>query len=169
MTNSEMITDWFRKYSDDVFNFLIYYTGQRDVEDIVQEVFIKALRKVDTFNDQSSPKTWLFSIARNLAVDEIRKQTREKEKVVRMKVMMDRKPLETPEQVYQLSETNKEIYRGIGYLKRSYQEVLILRGIQELTVNETAQVLKWNKNRVKVTYHRALKALEKKLGGLVNE
>jgi len=164
-----MITTWFYEYSDDVLNFLIYYTGRGDVDDMVQEVFIKALRRIETYNGVSSPKSWLFSIARNIAIDEIRKGKRERDKIEKSWRLHEKKIAQSPEEIYQLNETNREVYRQIQTLKRNYRDVLILKGIKELSVKETSDVLNWSENKVKVTYHRALKALEKKLGGHVYE
>src|ERR1700753_1688606 len=47
-----------------------------DAEDIVQDTYVKALQKLDTFKGESSLKTWLFSIASNLAKDNLRAQKR---------------------------------------------------------------------------------------------
>lgn len=60
MADTQDITEWFHKYSNDILNYLIYYTGRVDVEDMVQEVFIRALRRINTFNQLSSPKTWFL-------------------------------------------------------------------------------------------------------------
>ncbi|MBP1947207.1 RNA polymerase sigma factor [Virgibacillus litoralis] len=169
MAEKEVITRWFHEYSDDILNFLIYYTGCVEVDDMVQEVFIKALNRIDTFNELSRPKTWLFSIARNVAIDEIRKWKREKNKIEKVGSYKEQKGTQSPEEIYQLNETNRELYRIIKTLKQSHRDVLILRGIKELNIKETAAVLHWSENKVKVTYHRALKALEKKLGGLPDE
>ncbi len=169
LSEKEVITRWFHEYSVDILNFLIYYTGRVDVDDMVQEVFIKALNRIDTFNGSSRPKTWLFSIARNVAIDEIRKWNREKNKIEKAGNFQEQKNIQSPETLYQLDETNRELYRIIKSLKQSHRDVLILRGIKELTIKETAAVLHWSENKVKVTYHRALKALEKKLGGLPDE
>ncbi|MGD6774654.1 sigma factor-like helix-turn-helix DNA-binding protein [Sutcliffiella horikoshii] len=53
----------------------------------------------------------------------------------------------------------------IRMLKQSYYDVLMLRGINELSVQETAQELNWTESKVNLSYHRALKTLEKKMGG----
>lgn len=169
MADKRVITEWFEDYSNDVLNFLIYYTGRTDVEDMVQEVFIKALQKIHTFNGLSSPKTWLFSIARNCAIDHMRKRWKEKEKRQKLLIYHEQKNTKSPEDIYGLNETYTEIYQAIQTLKQNYRDVLILRGIEELNVQETAEILQWSENKVKVTCHRALKALEKKLGGINNE
>jgi len=169
LVGKEIITTWFQDYGDDVLNFLIYYTGRGDVDDLVQEVFVKAFRRIETFNEKSSPKTWLLSIARNVAIDESRKRKREREKLEKSWRSYEQRSFQSPEEIYQLSETNREVYRAILSLKRNYRDVLIIKGIKDLSVTETSTILNWSENKVKVTYHRALKALEKKLGGQVDE
>lgn len=169
MDEEHKITEWFHEYSNDILNFLIYYTGRVDVEDMAQEVFIKALRKFDTFHELSSPKTWLFSIARNIAIDTMRKQKKEKEKQQKLMNYQPQRYHISPEDMYKLNETNKDIYQKILSLKQNYRDVLILKGIKELTNKETAAILRWSENKVSVTYSRALKALAKQIGELVDE
>ncbi|WP_301109959.1 sigma factor, partial [Sporosarcina sp.] len=50
----EIISNWFYLYSQDVFNFLVYYSGTRDVEDLVQEVFIKAAKGMSTYRNHAT-------------------------------------------------------------------------------------------------------------------
>lgn len=169
MADNDIIIDWFHEYSNDILHFLIYYTGRTDSEDMVQETFIKALRGLNTFNELSNPKTWLFSIARNVAIDEMRKQKKEKDKQKRLSNSYEQSNIKSPEEIYRLNETNKEIYLVIQTLKQNYRDVLILKGIKELSVKETADILHWSENKVNVTYHRALKVLERKLGGFIDE
>lgn len=169
MAVEERITEWFHEYSNDLLNYLIYYTGRVDVEDLVQEVFIKAFRRFHTFNELSNPKTWLFSIARNIAIDAMRRQKKERNK--QQKLMDFHQPAfnQSPEDIYRLNETNKEIYRKIQTLKQNYRDVLILKGIKEFSNKDTAAILHWSETKVSVTFNRALKALEKRIGGLYNE
>ncbi|MCA1319565.1 RNA polymerase sigma factor [Bacillus tianshenii] len=166
MREETEITDWFRAYHNDIYNFLIYYTGGMDVEDLVQETFVKAVRNIHKFKGDASPRTWLISIARNVAIDESRKRRKEETKRTRLFRFNDSaKVSDSPEEIVGLSETKAELYMAIRTLKQSYYDVLMLRGINELSVQETAQALKWSENKVNLSYHRALKALEKKMGG----
>ncbi|MFD2655928.1 RNA polymerase sigma factor [Gracilibacillus thailandensis] len=156
--DEELITDWFDAYSDDIYRFLVYYTSTSDVEDLVQEVFIKAIDRYDSFKGDSSPKTWLFSIARNLAIDEARKQTRQDwRKLIKT---YEHKIDISPEDKHLLTEKKLELHKAITKLKQDYRDVVILRGIEELSVTETADILKWSDSKVRVTFHRALKALK---------
>lgn len=163
--DSNNISEWYYLYNKDIYHFLIYYIGSVDVEDLVQEVYIRAINGFDTYQHKASPKTWLISIARHVGIDEMRKRKR-----LRMKQMIwlreEQLDKETPEKILQLNENNKLLYQAIQSLKANYRDVVILRGIKELSVSETASVLNWNENKVRTTYHRALKTLQKNIGGI---
>lgn len=165
MRDENEITDWFQEYHNDIYNFLIYYTGSMDVEDFVQETFVKAVRNIHKFKGESNPRTWLISIARNVAIDESRKIRKEEIKRNRyFQFSLTAKGSDSPEEIVGLSETKLELYMAIRMLKQSYYDVLMLRGINELSVQETAQALNWTESKVNLSYHRALKTLEKKMG-----
>jgi RNA polymerase sigma-70 factor, ECF subfamily len=155
------ISDWFHQYSNDLYQFLIYYLGSSDVEDLVQEVFIRAIKKMDSFEEKSSPKTWLFSIARHIAIDEMRRKQRAKIKNFILMGNQESQDSQTPESFLNLSETKKDLYNAIQQLKKNYRDVIILRGIKELSVEETAEILNWKEEKVRLTFHRAIKALQK--------
>lgn len=165
---SNNISEWFYLYNKDIYHFLVYYMGSSDVEDLVQEVFIRAIKGFEHYRKESSPKTWLFAIARNVGIDEIRKKSR-----LRMKQKMgffdEQSDKETPETILQLNENNRLLYQAIQSLKANYREVMILRGIKEFSVSETASILNWNENKVRITYHRALKTLQKVKGDFLYE
>ena len=159
MSNSR-VSEWFYAYSNDLYQFFIYYLGTMDVEDLVQEVFIRAIKKEDTFRENSSPKTWLFSIARHIAIDEIRRKQRWRVKEYLIRESTSIFESTTPEKVLDLNETNKELFKAIQKLKKNYRDVIILRGIKELSIIETAEILNWKEEKVRLTFHRALKALQ---------
>ncbi|GEN89549.1 RNA polymerase sigma factor [Oceanobacillus sojae] len=156
--DKELISDWFDYYADDVYRFLIYYMSTPDVEDLVQEVFMRAIDRYPSFKGESSPKTWLISIARHLAIDETRRQNR---KDWRKLIKTHSFHTEISPEDQQISEERKIVlHQAIEKLKDDYRSVVILRGIEELSVTETAQVLKWTESKVRVTFHRALKVLK---------
>ena len=60
----------YEEYHQDVFNFLIYLTRDRTyAEDLMHEVYVRVLKAYAGFEGKSSEKTWLFSIAKNVAID----------------------------------------------------------------------------------------------------
>lgn len=164
--NKQEIERLFVQYKDDIYNYLVYYTGSMDVEDIVQDVFIKVITHFDRFENKSNRKTWLISIARHAAIDHYRKQKLKKlfsGKLLTSFLSTDK----TPTEALEASEDARELYEAISKLKQSYREVLILRGIQRLSGAETAEILGWSLTKVNVTMHRALKQLENELNPVV--
>lgn len=150
----DLVEEWYRLYGLDVFNYLVYRMGTRDVDDLVQETFIRALQGVHHFNGDASPKTWLISIARNVANGFYRKRR----KSISSEPLFDMASTERPiEDLIDSMDAKRVVERCLGTLRPSYAEVVILRGILELSVSETAQALGWSESKVKVTWHRALK------------
>ncbi len=134
----------------------MYYTGRNQVEDLVQDVFVKALQGSRDFHGRSSPKTWLFSIARRVAIDEQRKRRRSL--LLPSRLIGERKvSVATPEEMAIHRQDVADVYRAIMKLKRSYRDVLLLRIMQQLSAAETAEVLGWTSARVDVTLHRAIR------------
>ncbi len=161
------IEQWFRAYSHDVYRFLVYYTGRKDIDDLVQETFIRAL-KAPQQSQIANPKTWLFAIARNVAIDEKRKKKLRNwlpDLFLQHLVSHDK----TPEESLELGENKRILYETINRLKSSYRDVLILRGIKGLSSTETAEVLGWSEAKVHITLHRALKAVQNSKNAPVTE
>jgi RNA polymerase sigma-70 factor, ECF subfamily len=158
MDKKERIEEWFLRYAKDIKNFLIYYTNQSDVEDLVQECFLRAWKGFDRFAEKSDPKTWLIAIARNVAIDMARKKALWSylPDTIWATIKSNEPTVETS---LILQEEMQELYKAIQQLKRSYRDVIILRGIMELSVAETARILGWSETKVSVTLHRALAKL----------
>lgn len=155
------IESWFSEYNDDIYNYLVYYTGSLDVEDLVQEVFIKALKGMKSFKGLSTPKTWLFTIARNTALDYYRKKKHES--AVSYDDLENFTCEDRPGSNVMFSVEMLDLYNAVNRLNKNYRDVVILRGIRDLSSSETAEILKWSETRVNVTLHRALKSLRKEL------
>ncbi|PFA67288.1 RNA polymerase [Bacillus sp. AFS015802] len=170
MSDNRLVADWFHHYSDSIYTFLVYRMGSVDVEDLVQEVFIRALNSLETFEGKANPKTWLYSIARNLALDELRKKKRSKWSITSFSpINHEGASFETPESLYFLNEGSRELLARIRKLKSNYRDVLILKGVNGFDVKETALILGWTENKVRITYHRACKKLQSITGGYQNE
>jgi len=73
--DEELLEVLVRRYFKLIYNFVYQYTGSlEDSEDITQEVFVKVWRNFRKFNQKKSFKTWIFSIAKNTAIDFLRKK-----------------------------------------------------------------------------------------------
>lgn len=154
----------YKKYHYELFNFLFYMVQSREqAEDLVQEVYIRVLKSYQHFKGESSERTWLIAIARNVAIDFFRKHKGLNERMI-TKVdiidlpIKDKSPL--PEEIIFQSEETKLMYRCLEKCTIDQRSVIILRFIQELSILETAQVLGWKESKVKTTQHRAIKQLK---------
>lgn len=162
MNPHEQIEQWFIQYGNDIHNYLVYYTENQDVEDLVQEVFIKAMKAIDGFQGRSNPKTWLFSIARNIAIDLSRKRKLIKwvpDQLLRYFSSGEK----SPDEIVEMNEDRQILYQAIQKLKSNYRDVILLREIHSLSVQEVAEILDWSHSKVNVTLHRAIKALQREL------
>ncbi|MGE6257250.1 RNA polymerase sigma factor SigX [Heyndrickxia sporothermodurans] len=155
--------DIYEKYHQSLFQFLFYMVKNREqAEDLAQEVYIRVLKSYHQFENRSSEKTWIFSIAKHVAIDFFRKQKRWKHRLadtfdLEMNQISDHSPL--PEDITLQNESIQLMYRCLDKCKLDHRMVLILRYIQSLTILETSSVLGWSEGKVKTTQHRALKAL----------
>lgn len=146
-----------------VYRFLICFTGnQNDAEDLTQEVFIRVLNNFSNLDNVNNIKTWILAIAKHVAIDHYRKKkfsTIFSEGFFKQLESTNKKPTELIEQ----NEMKRNVHEAILKLKPNYRAVVILRGINELSIKETSDILQCSESKVKVDYHRALKILKKKL------
>lgn len=149
----------------DVYYFLLHFTGnQNETEDLTQDVFTSLLRALPKYDGRVAIKTWLFSIAKYIAIDYYRKQ--------KLKFFFSEKrlgKLKSNEGVPEVELSHKEelwqLKRALQKLKPQYRMVIILRSIRGCSVKETAELLGISEAKVKVDYHRGLKQLQTYMGG----
>jgi RNA polymerase sigma-70 factor, ECF subfamily len=154
----------YSKYHQDVFQFLIYTVRSRQLaEDLVQEVYIRVLKSHKNFEGKSTEKTWLFSIAKNVAIDHFRRQKGWKGRILEKfdwsQPIKDEN--EIPEEVAVQKEEIRDLYKCIEKCTTDQRMVVTMRYIQDLSISETAEVLDWTESKVKTTQHRAIKSLKR--------
>jgi RNA polymerase sigma-70 factor, ECF subfamily len=159
----EQIDKIYHRHYLEVYRFLICFSGnQNDAEDLTQEVFIRVLNNLSNINSIVNIKTWIFSIAKHVAIDHYRKRRFSSiftDGFFKNLVSTEKEPNELIEQ----NEMKRLVHGAISKLKPSYRSVVILRGINEFSIKETSEILQCSESKVKVDYHRALKELKKKL------
>lgn len=159
LKDSPTIETLFHKYKADVNNFLLYYLQTTDVDDVFQETFIHAHRALNKKVNITNERSWLIAIARHAAIDQMRKEKSQKQKIMRITRESIQQEQMSMDDTLQLDERKRMILNAINQMKESYRDVVILRGLKEFDIKETADILHWNENIVRVTYHRALKKL----------
>lgn len=132
--------------------------SHQDAQDLAQETFIQAYRKLRSHNVQSSFAAWLYAIA----INRFKSQKRRKvfaftgESVPEQK---DRAP--TPEEQYMIKENRLELQHKLARLPERYRVVLLLRYTSELTYEEISAVTGMTPHQVKNRLHRARLKLKK--------
>lgn len=155
-------------YGDDVWRYAYALTRDHErAKDIAQEVFIRVHRKLSTFRGQSSFKTWLFSITRNTAINEMKSSYFRR--ILLFEKVRDSRPVQSAEVEYIDSQAAAAIREIIMGLSRKLREVLILNLEHHLTIQEMAEVLRISEGTVKSRLSRARKEVEKRWRELDNE
>lgn len=156
------INEIYDRYHRDVYHFALYFTNNKqEAEDITQETFIKIMKSISSLKDPERLKTWILTIARNTAMDLHRKR-----KFVSLFpewVFDKEKDSVTPEERLIQKGEWTELQNALLKLKQQYRTVVILRGLKELTIKETADILGCSEAKVRVDYHRALQLLKKQV------
>ncbi|MFB4165166.1 RNA polymerase sigma factor SigX [Alteribacillus sp. JSM 102045] len=155
----------YETYHHSLFQYLFYMVRDKEAaEELVQEVYIKVFHSFQSFEGKSSEKTWLYSIARHVGIDWIRKQNRKKRKWLGLIGPLSkediRDPSPLPEEIVSARDEVREIYAGMENCTPDQRQVLVLRYVESLSIKETAEILGWSESKVKTTQHRAVKKLK---------
>jgi RNA polymerase sigma factor (sigma-70 family) len=150
----EMLGVLFSRYQSPLFNFYCKLTGNRALsEDLVQDVFFRILKYRQTYKPGTSFKTWMYQIARNARLDNMRKQRPQVE------IEDSLLPVIMPADKAQQTQETALLHRALMQLPEEKREVLVLSRFQELKHEEIAKMLGCQPNAVKVKVFRALKDL----------
>ena len=161
-----------RPYERSVYMMaLSYMKNEADAEDVAQEAFVRGFRHLASFRAEAKFSTWLISITLNEARSRLRRQS-----VVRMESIDEsldgekgispallRDWREIPSEAIEREELRKLIQQAVENLPDIYREVFLLRDVEELNINETAEALNISIPSVKVRLHRARMMLQKQL------
>ena len=153
-------------------NVLRRFTETEDTaQDLLQETFFQALRSLPTFRGDSKLSTWLYSIAKNVALARYRKDKRrsplDEETLMRVAAQADGPPAPSgeaaswdPAEQTTRNEERALLHEALEELSDNYRKVIELRDLQELSTEETAERLDLTRVNVRVRLHRARKKLE---------
>jgi RNA polymerase sigma-70 factor, ECF subfamily len=161
-----------KRYDRNVFRIAQHITQNReDAEDVVQDAFLKAYGNLNQFQGQSKFYTWLVRIAVNEALMKLRR--RRPERMVSLdedvKTEEDSLPREVadwspnPEQQYTQAELRDILTRTIQGLPASFRTVFVLRDVEGLSTEETAEALDLSIPAVKSRLLRARLQLRERL------
>ena len=170
--DAKAFSELLRRYEGKIFRLALHITQNReDAEDVLQEAFLKAYEHLDQFQGQSKFYTWIVRIAVNQALMKLRKRKTDRsvsldetidtgeDTVAREIAAWD----ENPEQQYSREEINEILSSAIDGLAPIYRAVFVLRDVDELSTEETAEALDLSIPAVKSRLLRARLQLRDKL------
>ncbi|HWR70677.1 MAG TPA: RNA polymerase sigma factor [Dehalococcoidia bacterium] len=168
------MAELYDRYFDRVYSLVFNQVDRnRDVaEDIVQETFLAALKSAKSFKGRSSAYTWLCSIAYHKVADHYRRQSRERKRMV-SGIDVDtvdvsdnpgRQP--QPDSLIESAETRQVVNEALAKLPWDYRQVLILKYVEELSVQEISQIMDRSPKSIEGLLTRSRKALQTQLAGL---
>lgn len=168
--NEESLAVLIKRYLKPIYSFA--YTYARDeaqAQDITQETFVKAWKSIKKFDQSKSFKTWLFTIAKNTALDALKKKRTipfsafENEAGENMLTETLADPSPSALEILQNLDKTKSLAMTLEKLPSKYREILVLYYTQHLNFREIAERLNISLNTIKSQHRRALIVLKKKL------
>lgn len=147
--------------------------NKQEAEDIAQEAFVRAYINLHSYDQKRKFSTWLYRIATNLCIDRIRKKKPDYYLDAEVagtdgldmysQIAADEK---LPEDVVTQMELQDRIQYEISRLPDKYRSVIVLKYIEELSLQEISEILDMPLGTVKTRIHRGREALRKQLNNL---
>ena len=163
----EAFGELYERYAQVIFRFFYANLNNRfDAEDLTEEVFLRALRSLPKYRDQGFPfPAFLFRIAQNALVDHYRRSGRSAHDISTDSDDEIQIPDDRPDPAESATSNlqHQELRKVLDQLREDYRNVLVLRFLNELSPEETAQVMERSVGAVRVLQHRALAALRNML------
>ncbi len=159
------------RHSAKVFGIAMRVTGHRETaEDVVQEAFLKVHRQLGRFDHRARFTTWLYRIAMNTAIDQIRKENR-RGRQAQADVEIDVLAAESPDQERELSsgEIGDTVRRVLASMSANERAAFVLRHYEGRSIAEIGEILGARTNATKSTIFRAVQKLRLALAPLVRE
>ena len=163
------------KYQRRLYNLALRMVHRRaDAEEVVQQTFVSLIEHLDSFREEARFYTWIVRIATNHALTLLRRNA------ARPSVSLDEDQLggasgdlprpdyiaqwrETPEEIASRHETTRMLHEALGELDEKYRLVFVLRDVEGLSTQETAEALAISVSNVKVRLLRARLMLRERL------
>lgn len=161
----ELIEEHFKK----IYNIAYRMTGNPDdASDMTQEVMIKLFRNIGSFKGDSKFSTWVYRVATNTCLDELKKQKRHSHTSLNAEFdtgdgemtydVEDTSP--TPEEAAEKKELRSTVAAAIQKLSPDHKAALVLRDIKGFSYDEIAKILNCSEGTVKSRLNRARAALK---------
>jgi RNA polymerase sigma-70 factor (ECF subfamily) len=174
--NDAAFTQLVTRYKDQIINYVNTMVGNYDIAaDLAQETFLRVYQNIGRYNSLYQFSTWIYRIATNLAIDEIRYRKR-RGQVFYRNVWENQTDGAAEEREFALcdsgrgpgdevlrKESGKVLGDAIRSLPPKYRTAFVMKEVQELPYDEIARILKTSPGTIKSRLHRARELLQRKL------
>ena len=156
--DSRAATSLVARHADALARFAVSSGERAEIEELVQDTFVRAFASIDSFRGESSLRTWLFTIERRLMVDRRRAERRQKATV----------PVEPSDAVTEYDaldslvaeEAESKVKKAVDSLSPMQREVFLLRVEQGMSYKEIADVVGTTEGSARVHYHNAMRTVK---------
>ena len=159
----------FRKYQTSIFNIVSRMVKSEDAYDLTQDVFCHVLRAVHTFRGDSKFSTWLYSVARNVCLNRIRRKNCVREESLDSMIddqsFTDLLPDDSAdvERIVETHEIQRVVNSVLATLPPEQRLLILLRDFEQLSYEEVSLVTEMSLSNVKSRLHRARMAFKDKM------
>jgi RNA polymerase sigma-70 factor (ECF subfamily) len=169
--NKEAFTKIVNRYLKIIYNFVYRLVGNDKIaEDISQEVFLRVWKNIKKFDLEKNFKTWIFSIAKNTAIDYLRKRKdvpisafdNDNDEGNFIEDTLTDEELR-PNEIFALSENKIHIEEIMNELTITQKQVILLKYMNEMPLSEVAEVIKIPLDTAKSHHRRAIMKMRKSI------
>lgn len=159
----ERIIKLYELHKEAIFRYFLRMTGNwEEAGEFTQETFYQACLSLYRFRQESSLRTWLFSIARNVYLKNLREKIKHKTYAWEEGLPLNEQNVhesDSPAEILILKEERERIQKVLTLLPENARTIIILKEYEQLTYEEIAGIFHQTVNWVRVTFFRAKKQL----------
>lgn len=165
-------------YKNRVYNTILgLVQSAEDAEELAQDVFLKALNTLSSFEGKAQISTWLYRIAINTSLDHIKKKQRKKRFAFLVSINNDEEDnampqlphFVHPEWQLENKELGQSLFKAINQLAEKQKTALILNKVEGLSYEQTAQVMETTVSSIESLLFRARQNLKKILSNYIEK
>lgn len=160
--NTEAYGYFYDKYVKKVYSFVLFKVSDKEVaEDLTQDIFLKTWQHIVDKKELKSFQAFVFRVARNSIIDHYRASGKKTIDIDNIPEIEDINTniSESLDKSIDITKLLHNIYK----LKSEYQEVLLLHYVQDLSIDDIAEILEKKRNNIRVIIHRAINKLKEKM------
>ena len=170
--SSDALAELIGRYKDRLYAYLLRLSRSRDTaDDLVQEVFIKIIKKPDSYGERQKFSAWLFTVAHHVMMDHFRSAARRREESLDAAAEGSPSPVEMlasadpgPDRVLEDAVRTAKLQAAFDRLSADQREIFLMRHYSELSFKEIAEILGVPIGTVLARMSRAMAKMRREIG-----